>query len=153
MLGSASTLWGNNVTTDNDPVQDSGNLSQHASPMYAEDLPGGCPPSDAKCEPAVFYAAHRDQPPSDFDFTTAWQRNVFPNATECERKSNSVMAREEDARHLLKLVPKRYRFVSRGAVTVQHGVWKHSGTNNFKSHHSLWVFRGVQMKDIFSVTV
>src|SRR5579859_4125687 len=92
-------------------------LLNMADQEFDDDLPEGCPPSQATLGNATFYAAHKDRPPSSSDFTTAWQRNAFPIGLECNRKSNSVMAGEADARHLLKLYPTRYRFVSSGAVT------------------------------------
>jgi hypothetical protein len=144
---------GHFTMTDNQLQQNPESASGTLEPIYAADLPDECPPKDAKRETVVFHAAHRDNPPSDLDITTAWQRNAFPKAPECERKSNSVMTDEQDAKHLLKLAPTRYRFVSRGTIAANHGVWKHSATKNHPSHHSLWVFRGVRMKDIFTVSV
>ncbi len=66
--------------TDNDRQQNPESAGEALQPIYAADLPDECPPTDAKRETVVFYAAHRDNPPSDFDFTTAWQRNAFPKA-------------------------------------------------------------------------
>ncbi len=147
------TMGARSMKTDNESEPDSENNEESGKPIFAGSLPPGCPPDDANRGAATFYAAHRDQPPSESDFTTAWQRDVFRGVSECQRKSNSVMADERDARHLLQLFPRRYRFVSRGSVTTEHGVWKHLRTTNYDSHHSLWVFEGVRMRDVFTVII
>jgi hypothetical protein len=118
-------------------------------PIFAGELPEGCPPATAAAGDVVFYAAHRDNPPSDFDFTTAFQRKAYKNSPECERKCNSVMADESHARHLLDAVPDRFKFVSRGHVQATHGVWEHSPAPGRESHHSLWLYVGVRMHDVF----
>jgi hypothetical protein len=136
------------MTTDNH-IGELNSEPAVAVPMF-EQLPAGCPPGEANNGEKVFFAAHRDAPPSDFDFTTAFYRNAYRADSECSRKSNSVMAEEGDIRHLVELVPKRFKYASRGMINPSHGVWMHTPENEYASHHSLWLCIGIRMHEIFN---
>lgn len=141
------------TTTDNGfgQVQQPTSVSVYRG--FSGDLPDGCPPAGCADSEMTFYAAHRDSPPSEFDFTTAFERNAYRTDPECERKCNSVMRTIEDAQHLVSAVPRRYSRISRGRFLRTHGVWKHTPDQNYPSHHSLWLYAGIRMHNIFTETV
>lgn len=116
-------------------------------------LPQDCPPRDARAGNHVFFVVHQSNPPSADDFRTAHANGRYINACPCERMSNSVMASEKDARHLIKAHPMRYKHVSRGNVLPNHGVWRSSPSRTHASHHSLWLYDGVVMHSIFTEVI
>jgi hypothetical protein len=58
-----------------------------------------------------------------------------------------------DARHLVKLAPGRFRFVSRGVLTPGHGKLKHTPSGRHPSHDSLWRYSGITMHMLFTTVV
>lgn len=120
---------------------------------FAEGFSANCPPSDAVPRTGTFYACHKENPPTNSDFTTAAQRGAFPDGCQCQRRSHSIVQDVKDAHGLLKACPRRFRHISEGQLKKSHGVCRPTPRPNIKSHYSLWRYADVTMREIFTKAV
>ncbi len=115
---------------------------------FQDEFPSGCPPADAVARDGIFFACHRESPPSSSDFTTAAQRDAYVGGCECRRRAHSIWSDLKAAQGLLKSYPRRFKYVSRGKVKKIHGV--HAPTSARATHHSFWRYEDVAMHEIFT---
>ncbi len=106
--------------------------------IYAEDLPIGCPPSDAVQLNGIFYRLVESIPPTETDFWSL--RKLFPlksfKTDECIARACSIMTTFEDCTALKKLPNQRGKQVIEIHLSDKSGVGKKTGKN--PSHISWW---------------
>lgn len=121
------------------------------NPVFAfqKEFPSDCPPADAKPVEGIFYACHKNSPPSGEDFTTSAQRNVNRGKCECKRRSHSILRDVDDARGLVEKYKKMFSYISRGRLQPHHGALAETGHPGSESHCSFWRFANVSMVELF----
>jgi hypothetical protein len=107
-----------------------------------------CPPEDAISSEAVFFILHPNDKPDEGGFSTSAQNKSFPNACECQRRSYSMFSEVNDIKNVLHATKRLLRYIYRGRVKPNHGVWKSTPSKN-GSHHSFWRYEDVKMSEIF----
>jgi hypothetical protein len=106
---------------------------------YREDLPKGCPPTDAQDITSDFHVIRLTQslPPTDSDFIS--KRAEMPDATfrvdECQARGLSVFTEQKDAINALKLPALRGRHACKLRLKSGAGKIKQTGR---PSHHTWW---------------
>jgi hypothetical protein len=106
--------------------------------IWAEDLPNGCPPTDAVVLEGIYYRLVESFPPTEKDFWS--QRKLFPSKTfrtnECIARACSMMTSLEDCIALRKLPTHRHKQVVEVLLSGNNGVGKKTGSSS--SHFSWW---------------
>lgn len=111
--------------------------------MWAEDLPGGCPPT--KAQPpnnGEFFRLVDATTPADRDFFSL--RKLFPtrqfNASECQARALSVFDKVEECENIRKLPSRKGQVVIKLRLPKEAGVMMQTGKN--KNHFSWWLSQG-----------
>lgn len=107
---------------------------------YKEQLPEGCPPSDAaEIEQVVFYRMVASFPPTDNDFLSHKALNPMKNFNkECIARGVSVFVGIRGITDVSKLPTQQGKQIARLNLTAPAGRHKQTGAKN--DHHSWWVY-------------
>lgn len=109
--------------------------------MFREQLPEGCPPSEANeiVQTMIVYRLARANPPTDNDFRS--QHSLRPNVkfklSECIARGLSVHKDRQDSENLTKLPKFRSSRVCK--VTLENGAGRVMQTGK-PSHHTWWPY-------------
>ncbi len=118
---------------------------------FPDDWPDCCPPNDAQERKECVYAAARENPFADEDFSSAYDRDVYLSHDECKRRGISVMLEASDVRSLLERFPKMYKHVASAQLDESHGMLKETPTQCHGSHCALWTYVGIDLKKVFCI--
>lgn len=113
---------------------------------WPNDLPEGCPPSDATSADGVFFRFINKNTPSARDFVRPVDRpNAnYPPEERCEASAISLFAGADDVTLAQRLIPGfKKKKVAQGKLSPRMGVIKNTpmdyeGTR-FESHHDWWM--------------
>lgn len=111
-------------------------------PRYREELPDGCPPSDAMIireQFIVFRLVEGDNPtPRDFDSQRALKPHARFNVCECRARGVSVFTDPADLLNVKRT--QRYRNRRRCRVSLGPGAGKIKNDSGRGSHHCWWPY-------------
>ena len=118
------------------------NDTRHGT-QYWEDLPDGCPPSNAKeiVNETICYRLVHNEPPADDDFRS--QRTLEPNrdfsVSECRARGLSIFMRAVDATRVAQR-SRNLRGAKLAQLTLNQGAGYLKQTGS-RSHHTWWPYK------------
>lgn len=111
-------------------------------------FPAGCPGSEDP-HPVNGFVFHLLRRQPDQDFKTAYDRGVFQNKPLCLRVAYSCYMSFDVARHFVSFQPQFWRGIARADLASDHGVIKHTPSQNSPEHYSLWLRARFDVRALF----
>lgn len=124
-------------------------------PNYHPELPPGCPPNDAAPMTGTVFRRTKKPPTTitNQDFHSSRELGDQAPGSECQRWGTSVWVDMADVLRDLEnfaaYLPK-YRIVAFD-VTPDHGVIKHTPTNDRPHHHTFWRDATIDFSEICTI--
>lgn len=120
--------------------------------VIPDDLPRGCPPSDAITGPKLLFRLTVKPEINPSDFRTTKEEGKFLSADPCQRCSISTLASEDAAKQHRKLIPNlRGRRIAKGVVPSEAGWLKHTPSKASYEHWSWWPAKGALRHSYFEI--
>lgn len=124
-------------------MDDAEPLSNEKLPVFREELPDNCPPSDSTeiTELLTVFRIVKTKPATENDFCSFRALHPdasMPNVPECQLRGLSVHTDKQDSEKILKLPRFKKSLVC--AINLNSGAGRIKQTNK-PSHHTWWPFK------------
>ena len=117
---------------------------------FPKTWPTACPPQDAVNADGEVYRIVDHDPPVSADLASHFETGRLPRASPCLRCGVSVFREPRDAEHQRSLMPKLGRWISKGALHIDHGKTKLTAGHQ-PTHTTWWAYEGVNRAGLFTI--